>query len=97
MEELSTKSHVAVLAEVREAVGRLLKDPLLSDLHPEITPGEVNSQLNVLQGRALTLLLRTYNDEIIPVVVLQGCTVRDVMKAVERDVSNKSRGMSFSW
>lgn len=31
------------------------------------------------------------------VVVLQGCTVRDVMKAVERDVSNKSRGMSFSW
>lgn len=70
MEELSTKSHVAVLAEVREAVGRLLKDPLLADLHPEITQGEVNSQLNVLQGRALTLLLRTYNDEIIRELLL---------------------------
>lgn len=65
MEKSETKSHVAVLAEVREAIGRLLRDPLLADLHPEITPGEVNSQLNVLHGRALTLLLRTYNDEII--------------------------------
>lgn len=62
---MEERSHVAVLAEVQEAIGRLLKDPLLADLRPEVTPGEINSKLAVLQGRALTLLLRSYNGEII--------------------------------
>lgn len=62
---MDLKSHVAVSAEVQGAIGRLLKDPLLTDLRPGVTPGEVNSQLAVLQGRALTLLLRTYQDETI--------------------------------
>lgn len=63
--EWSGKSHVEVVAEARGAIHRLLQDPLLSDLGPEVTPDEVSSQLALLQGRALTLQLRMYHDQII--------------------------------
>ena len=125
----SGKSHLEVVAEVRGAVRQLLQDPLLHDLPPDVTPEEAGSRLAVVQGRALTLQLRTYQDRIIrklwklspfsaaksraflllivcvcsAVVVLQGCTVRGLMQAVEREVSrdcSRRRGTAanlLSW
>ena len=61
----SGKSHLEVVAEVRGAVRQLLQDPLLHDLPPDVTPEEAGSRLAVVQGRALTLQLRTYQDRII--------------------------------
>ena len=64
-ENETEKSHVEVLAEVRSEVRCLLKDPLLADLPPDVTPEEVSSQLALLQGRALTVQLHTYDSQII--------------------------------
>ena len=54
-----------VLERVKEAVGKLLNDPFLLDLPRDVTPDEVTSCLAVAEGRALTVHLRTYDDQII--------------------------------
>lgn len=59
------KPHVEVVADVRKSIERLLQDPLLNDLGRNVTPDEVSSQLALLQGRALTLQLRFYNENTI--------------------------------
>ena len=59
------KPHVEVVSEVGRAIEHLLQDPLVGDLSPNVTPEEVSSQLALLQGRALTLQLRLYNDHTI--------------------------------
>jgi hypothetical protein len=61
----SGKSHVEVAADVGGAILLLLQDPLLTDLRSDVTPDEISSQLALLQGRAFTLRLRTYQDQAI--------------------------------
>ena len=61
----NVKSHVQVLTEIRRALGVLLDDPLLPDVSPGVTPEEIDTKLALLRGRALTLLLRFYDDSTI--------------------------------
>ena len=58
-------SHVDALERVKKTVDKLLDDPFLLDLPRDVTPDEVTSCLAVAEGRAVTVLLRTYDNQII--------------------------------
>ena len=58
-------SHVEAIQKAKELVSQLLSDPFLQDLPPDISLDEVKSKLALEQGRAITLNLRRYDDEVI--------------------------------
>ena len=70
-------SHVEVLEEVKRSIQQLLGDPFLRDLPPDVTPEEVTSRLAVLDGRALTVQLRTYDQQ----------TIREYMQSIGRCIT----------
>ncbi|CAI8048228.1 U11/U12 small nuclear ribonucleoprotein 25 kDa protein [Geodia barretti] len=82
--EWSGRSHLEVLSEIKTRLTTVLKDPLLSDIGTDATSEDLSASIALLRGQALTLQLRCYDDQSLPLVVLQGSTVHDVMQAVER-------------
>ena len=58
-------SHVEVMKKVKELIGEILTDPYLSDLPPNITLDEIQSKLALEQGRAMTVNIRRYDNQII--------------------------------
>lgn len=58
-------SHVDAIHKAKELISQLLSDPFLQDLPPDISLDEVKSKLALEQGRAITLNLRRYDDEVI--------------------------------
>ncbi|XP_013417987.1 U11/U12 small nuclear ribonucleoprotein 25 kDa protein [Lingula anatina] len=83
-------SHKDAMRTVREDLAILIQnDPLLSDLPPEITLEEVNSQIALEYGQALTVNVRREDGEVMPIVVVQGGTVRDLKEGVKRYVMLK--------
>ena len=58
-------SHVEVIEKSKEGISRLLSDPFLSDLSKDISLDEVKSVLALEQGKAITLHLRRFDDEVL--------------------------------
>ena len=58
-------SHVEAIQKAKEFISQLLSDPFLQDLPPDISLDEVKSKLALEQGRAITLNLRRYDDQVI--------------------------------
>ena len=64
-EEPPSLTHLEVMDKVQNTLKELLKDPFLSDFSHVVSPEEVNSRLAVEQGRAITVHIRRFDDEII--------------------------------
>ncbi|XP_002731950.1 U11/U12 small nuclear ribonucleoprotein 25 kDa protein-like [Saccoglossus kowalevskii] len=87
--EESTVSHKRAMEIFNDGMKEILQDPLLSDLPLDVTEEEINHQIALEYGQALTVKVRKQNGEVIPVVVLQGATVRDLRNAIKRHFTMK--------
>ena len=63
--ECKELSHVEAMKRVHELQSFLLSDRFLQDLPEDVSLDEVQSQLALEQGRAISLQLRRFDDEII--------------------------------
>uniref|UniRef100_A0A8C8T0S1 Small nuclear ribonucleoprotein 25 (U11/U12) n=1 Tax=Peromyscus maniculatus bairdii TaxID=230844 RepID=A0A8C8T0S1_PERMB len=62
----------------------VVQDPLLCDLPIQVTLEEVNSQIALEYGQAMTVRVCKMDGEGMPVVVVQNATVLDLKKAIQR-------------
>lgn len=58
-------SHVELLDQIKELVHQLMADPFLNDLSFDISLDELQSQLALEQGHAMTVNVRRLDDVII--------------------------------
>ncbi|NWJ07356.1 SNR25 protein, partial [Crypturellus undulatus] len=79
-------AHAEVLELFQAALARLVQDPLLCDLPPQVTPEEIGSQVALEYGQAMTVRVCKADGETVPVVVVQNASVLDLKKALRRHV-----------
>ncbi|XP_072025632.1 U11/U12 small nuclear ribonucleoprotein 25 kDa protein-like [Amphiura filiformis] len=84
-------THQEVMNIVRTSLGQVLQDPLLCDLPSDVTTEEINLQLALEYGQAMTVNVRRQDGEVLPVVVLQGGTVEDLKQALKRHIVMKQK------
>ncbi|XP_037331538.2 U11/U12 small nuclear ribonucleoprotein 25 kDa protein [Pungitius pungitius] len=83
--------HSEILDIFEEGLARLVQDPLLCDLPIQVTLEEVNSQIALEYGQAMTVRVSKADGEIMPIVVVQNATVLDLKKAVRRFMELKQQ------
>ncbi|XP_018612641.2 U11/U12 small nuclear ribonucleoprotein 25 kDa protein [Scleropages formosus] len=83
--------HSEFLDIFEEGLARLVQDPLLCDLPIQVTLEEVNSQVALEYGQAMTVRVCKADGEVMPVVVVQNATVLDLKKAIRRFVELKQQ------
>ncbi|XP_061567250.1 U11/U12 small nuclear ribonucleoprotein 25 kDa protein [Cololabis saira] len=76
--------HSEILDIFEEGLARLVQDPLLCDLPIQVTLEEVNSQIALEYGQAMTVKVVQADGETMPIVVVQNATVLDLKKAICR-------------
>ena len=97
-EELTFKQAMQIFhSEVKE----MLKDPLLSDLHENITLSELKTKLAHAYGQALTLSVVRADGQVYKVVVERGATVAQLKRAIKDHVnlklSKEGRSCKVNW
>ncbi|KAF6727744.1 U11/U12 small nuclear ribonucleoprotein 25 kDa protein [Oryzias melastigma] len=75
----------------RKGLARLVQDPLLCDLPIQVTLEEVNSQIALEYGQAMTVKVVKADGEVMPIVVVQNATVLDLKKAICRFMELKQQ------
>uniref|UniRef100_A0A4W3I6N6 Small nuclear ribonucleoprotein 25 n=1 Tax=Callorhinchus milii TaxID=7868 RepID=A0A4W3I6N6_CALMI len=88
-EEEEELSHADILDLFQEGLVRIVQDPLLCDLPVQVTLEEINSQVALEYGQAMTVKVKKGDDEIMPIVVIQNDNVLDLKKAIQRYVQLK--------
>ncbi|KAJ3580713.1 hypothetical protein NHX12_034230 [Muraenolepis orangiensis] len=83
--------HSEVLDLFEEGLARLVQDPLLCDLPIQVTLEEVNSQIALEYGQAMTVKVMKADGETMPIVVVQNATVLDLKKAIKRFMELKQQ------
>ncbi|KAL4659068.1 U11/U12 small nuclear ribonucleoprotein 25 kDa protein [Arapaima gigas] len=83
--------HSEFLDVFEEGLARLVQDPLLCDLPIQVTLEEVNSQVALEYGQAMTVRVCKANGEVMPIVVVQNATVLDLKKAICRFMELKQQ------
>ncbi|XP_035510332.1 U11/U12 small nuclear ribonucleoprotein 25 kDa protein [Morone saxatilis] len=83
--------HSEILDIFEEGLARLVQDPLLCDLPIQVTLEEVNSQIALEYGQAMTVKVLKADGEIMPIVVVQNATVLDLKKAICRFMELKQQ------
>ncbi|KAK2836670.1 hypothetical protein Q7C36_014539 [Tachysurus vachellii] len=83
-EEEEALPHSEVLDIFEEGLALIVQDPLLCDLPIQVTLEEVNSQVALEYGQAMTVRVCKADGEIMPIVVVQSATVLDLKKAIRR-------------
>lgn len=83
--------HSEILDIFEEGLARLVQDPLLCDLPIQVTLEEVNSQIALEYGQAMTVRVLKADGEIMPIVVVQNATVLDLKKAISRFMELKQQ------
>ncbi|XP_039079337.1 U11/U12 small nuclear ribonucleoprotein 25 kDa protein [Hyaena hyaena] len=78
--------HSEAVDVFQEGLAMVVQDPLLCDLPIQVTLEEVNSQIALEYGQAMTVRVCKMDGEIMPVVVVQNATVLDLKKAIQRYV-----------
>ena len=58
-------SHPELMAKAKKLVASLLSDPFLSDLPSDVTAEEVTSIVALEQGRAITVYVRRFDQQVI--------------------------------
>lgn len=83
--------HSEILDIFEEGLARLVQDPLLCDLPIQVTLEEVNSQIALEYGQAMTVKVLKADGEVMPIVVVQNATVLDLKKAISRFMELKQQ------
>ncbi|CAI5675892.1 U11/U12 small nuclear ribonucleoprotein 25 kDa protein [Oreochromis niloticus] len=83
--------HSEILDIFEEGLARLVQDPLLCDLPIQVTLEEVNSQIALEYGQAMTVRVLKADSEVMPIVVVQNATVLDLKKAICRFMELKQQ------
>ncbi|XP_071326520.1 U11/U12 small nuclear ribonucleoprotein 25 kDa protein isoform X1 [Trachinotus anak] len=83
--------HSEILDIFEEGLARLVQDPLLCDLPIQVTLEEVNSQIALEYGQAMTVRVLKADGEVMPIVVVQNATVLDLKKAICRFLELKQQ------
>uniref|UniRef100_A0A1A8R5L8 Small nuclear ribonucleoprotein 25kDa (U11/U12) n=1 Tax=Nothobranchius rachovii TaxID=451742 RepID=A0A1A8R5L8_9TELE len=83
--------HSEILDIFEEGLARLVQDPLLCDLPIQVTLEEVNSQIALEYGQAMTVKVVKADGEIMPIVVVQNASVLDLKKAICRFMELKQQ------
>ncbi|KAJ7992480.1 hypothetical protein DPEC_G00279120 [Dallia pectoralis] len=83
--------HSEFLDIFQEGLARLVQDPLLCDLPIQVTLEEVNSQVALEYGQAMTVRVCKGDGEVMPIVVVQNATVLDLKKAIQRFMELKQQ------
>lgn len=78
--------HSEAVDVFQEGLAMVVQDPLLCDLPIQVTLEEVNSQIALEYGQAMTVRVCKMDGEVMPVVVVQNATVLDLKKAIQRYV-----------
>ncbi|CAH2306778.1 U11 U12 small nuclear ribonucleo 25 kDa, partial [Pelobates cultripes] len=81
--------HAEVVDIFQEGLAMLVQDPLLCDLPIQVTLEEINSQIALEFGQAMTVRICKADGEIMPVVVVQNATVLDLKRAIQRFIQLK--------
>lgn len=83
-----TLSHAELKKFFQEALCQLLKkDPILNDLHPQVTLEEVNALIELEHGRAMKVYVEKADGGFWCVVVPREATVHDLKKALKNHVA----------
>ncbi|KAL1425250.1 hypothetical protein MTO96_019400 [Rhipicephalus appendiculatus] len=82
---LSFQEAMAIADEKIHAL--ISNDPLLNNLHPEVTTDELKSYLALEHGQAMSLVVHKADGDYYTVVVEQKATVLDLKKAIRRHVT----------
>lgn len=100
-EDEEALTHSELLDIFQEGLARLVQDPLLCDLPIQVTLEEVNSQIALEYGQAMTVRVRKACGEVMPIVVVQNATVLELKKAISRYMVLKQQREGgirhFSW
>lgn len=81
-------SHAELKKFFQEALSHLLEsDPLLSDLHPQVTLEEVKALNELEHGRAMKVYVERADGGMWGVVVPREATVRDLKEALRKHVA----------
>ena len=64
-DDSSSAGHPELMSRAKQLLDRLLSDPFLSDLPSDVTAEEVTSIVALEQGRAITVYVRRFDEEII--------------------------------
>ncbi|XP_047427388.1 U11/U12 small nuclear ribonucleoprotein 25 kDa protein isoform X2 [Mugil cephalus] len=83
-EDVDALPHSEILDIFEEGLAQLVQDPLLCDLPIQVTLEEVNSQIALEYGQAMTVRVLKADGEVMPIVVVQNATVIDLKKAIAR-------------
>ncbi|XP_026180834.1 U11/U12 small nuclear ribonucleoprotein 25 kDa protein [Mastacembelus armatus] len=83
--------HSEILDIFEEGLARLVQDPLLCDLPIQVTLEEVNSQIALEYGQAMTVRVLKADGEVMPIVVVQNASVLDLKKAIRRFMELKQQ------
>nr|ACO51660.1 U11/U12 small nuclear ribonucleoprotein 25 kDa protein [Aquarana catesbeiana] len=67
----------------------MVQDPLLCDLPIQVTLEEINSQIALEFGQAMTVNVCKADKDIMPIVVVQNATVLDLKRAIQRYIQLK--------
>lgn len=90
-EDEDSLPHSEILDIFEEGLAQLVQDPLLCDLPIQVTLEEVNSQIALEYGQAMTVKVAKADGEIMPIVVVQNATVLDLKKAIRRFMELKQQ------
>ncbi|KAJ4936841.1 hypothetical protein JOQ06_001427 [Pogonophryne albipinna] len=88
-----TLPHSEILDIFEEGLSQLVKDPLLCDLPIQVHLEEVNSQIALEYGQAMTVRVLKADGEILPIAVVQNATVLDLKKASDDKMRLKDYGI----
>lgn len=83
--------HSEFLDIFEEGLALMVQDPLLCDLPIQVTLEEVNSQVALEYGQAMTVRVCKADGEVMPIVVVQSATVLDLKKAIRRFMELKQQ------
>uniref|UniRef100_A0A8C1WF85 Small nuclear ribonucleoprotein 25 n=1 Tax=Cyprinus carpio TaxID=7962 RepID=A0A8C1WF85_CYPCA len=83
--------HSEFLDIFEEGLALMVQDPLLCDLPIQVTLEEVNSQVALEYGQAMTVRVCKADEEVMPIVVVQSATVLDLKKAIRRYMELKQQ------
>ncbi|XP_040212938.1 U11/U12 small nuclear ribonucleoprotein 25 kDa protein [Rana temporaria] len=81
--------HAEVVDVFQEGLAMMVQDPLLCDLPIQVTLEEINSQIALEFGQAMTVNVCKADKDIMPIVVVQNATVLDLKRAIQRYIQLK--------
>ncbi|XP_056609223.1 U11/U12 small nuclear ribonucleoprotein 25 kDa protein isoform X2 [Triplophysa dalaica] len=90
-EDEEAMPHSEFLDIFEEGLALMVQDPLLCDLPIQVTLEEVNSQVALEYGQAMTVRVCKGDGEVMPIVVVQSATVLDLKKAIRRYIELKQQ------